>query len=333
MMRNLTLTIAAVLSGSFAFAQVATVKTNLPAAAAPGSTHKVELTVSKPGITGFAKLQQELPSGFNATAVETANSTFSFKDKKVKYLWMALPNGDEFTVSYNLTIDPSVSGTQVFDGAFSYIKDNETQKFSFQEIIKVEVGATQPEQEVTTVDPATEKPVVKDEPKKEEPVADNSQAEADAKKAEEAAAKKAKEEAEKAKAAADKKAAEEAKRKKEEEERMKAEAKKETPKKVETAKSANSGSGVIYRVQIAATHNANSTANDFASKYSISDQVYKEDHEGWIKFTVGEFSSYTAAHTFRSSLRDNNGCEGAFVTAYNNGTRISTREALDLQGQ
>lgn len=331
MMRNLLLTIAVVLSGSFAFAQVATVKTNLPATAAPGSTHKVELTVSKPGITGFAKLQQELPAGFTATPAETANSTFSFKDKKVKYLWMALPSEDEFTVSYNLTIEAGVSGTQVFDGAFSYIKDNETQKFSFQEIIKVEAGASQPEQQVTTVDPATNKPVVEEEPKEEEPVAsnDNSQAEADAKKAEE---QRKAEEARRKQEEADMKKAEEERKKREAEEK-KATAAKETPKKSEPSKSANTADGLIFRVQIAATHNANSTANDFAQKYNISDQVYREDHEGWIKFTVGEFSSYTAAHTFRSSLRDNNGCEGAFVTAYNNGTRITTREALDILGQ
>lgn len=328
MMRTLTLIIAVVLSGSFAFAQVATVKTNLPATAAPGSTHKVELTVSKPGITGFAKLQQELPAGFNATQGESANSTFSFKDKKVKYLWMALPNEDEFTVSYSLTIDAAVSGTQVFDGSFSYIKDNETQKFSFQEIIKVEVGAKQPEQAVKTVDPVTSTPVVNaEEPKTEEPVVDNSAAEA-------AAAKKAADEkAKKAQELADKKAKEEAERKKNEEASIAAVKQQKEQTKAETAKSANTAEGLIFRVQIAATHNANSTANDFAQKFNISDQVYKEDHEGWIKFTVGEFSSYRAAHSFRSSLRDNNGCEGAFVTAYNQGQRISTREALDILGQ
>lgn len=317
MMRKLTLLIAVVLSGSFAFAQVATVKTNLPAAAAPGSTHKVVLTVSKPGITGFAKLQQELPAGFNATLVESANSTFSFKDKKVKYLWMALPNEDEFSVSYNLTIDAGVSGTQVFDGAFSYIKDNETQKFSFQEIIKVEAGAKQPEPEVTTVDPVTKTPVVKDEPKKEEPKKE------EPKKEEPKKEEPKKEEPKK----------EEPKKVEPKKEEPKKEASNPITKKAETAKSANSADGLIFRVQIAATHNANSTASDFASKYNISDQVYKEDHEGWIKFTVGEFSSYTAAHTFRSNLRDNNGCEGAFVTAYNKGMRISTREALDILGQ
>lgn len=318
---------AVAFSATFAYAQTATVSTNLPATAAPGSTHKVVITVDKPGVTGFAKLQQELPAGFSATQEEVAGSTFSFKDRKVKYLWMALPGDDSFKVSYSLTIDESVSGTQVFEGAFSYIKDNETQKFPFQEIIKVEAATGQPEQAVTVVDPVTNTPVVENNETGNETVGnetannDNAAAEAEA----ERKRKEAEAEAER-------------KRKEAEAEKKRIEAEKANnsqPAKTNTApaKSANSGAGVIFRVQIAATHAQNASASQFAGKFNISDQVYEEEHEGWKKYTAGEFTSYTAAHSFRSSLRDNNGVDGAFVTAYNNGVRISTREALDLLGQ
>lgn len=321
MIRKITLIAAVVFSASFSFAQVATVSTNLPASAAPGSTHKVVITVEKPGITGFAKLQQELPAGFTATQEEAAGSTFSFKDRKVKYLWMALPGDDSFKVSYSLTIGEDVSGTQVFEGAFSYIKDNETQKFPFSDIIKVENAAVQADPGVTTVDPMTSQPVTENTANASEEETGNEMASND-NSAEDEAAKKAEEEKRRI-------AAEEEKRRKEAEKERN-----NTPKpEKKPAKPANSGAGVIFRVQIAATHAPNTSASQFASKYSISDQVYEEQHEGWTKYTAGEFTSYTAAHSFRSSLRDNNGVEGAFVTAYNNGTRITTREALDLLGQ
>jgi hypothetical protein len=102
------------------------VTTKLPASAAPGSEFLVELTVEKPGITGFAKLEQSLPTGFEASQGQTANATFSFKDRKVKFLWMALPNDDSFTVSYTVKVDASLSGKQILEGKFANIKDKAT---------------------------------------------------------------------------------------------------------------------------------------------------------------------------------------------------------------
>jgi hypothetical protein len=108
-------------------AQVA-VTTKLPAAAPPGGSFIVELNIAKGDVSGFAKLQQQLPPGFSAEVGESANATFSFKDQKVKFLWMALPN-DNFKVTYKVNVDPSLSGNQIIEGTFAYIKDNETEKF------------------------------------------------------------------------------------------------------------------------------------------------------------------------------------------------------------
>ncbi|MGB0369263.1 MAG: hypothetical protein ACPGD8_07640, partial [Flavobacteriales bacterium] len=64
-----------------------------------------------------------------------------FKDQKVKFLWMALPNED-FTVSYKVNIDESLSGNQIIEGTFAYIQDNETEKF----IIPKDIIAIQTDQ-------------------------------------------------------------------------------------------------------------------------------------------------------------------------------------------
>ena len=116
------------------------VTTNLPASAAPGSEFLVELSVSKPGVTGFAKLEQSLPTGFEASVGQTANATFSFKDRKVKFLWMALPNDDNFTVSYKVKVAESLNGNQILEGKFAYIKDNTTEKYLIPKDI-IAIGA------------------------------------------------------------------------------------------------------------------------------------------------------------------------------------------------
>ena len=58
----------------------------------------IEITINKENVNGFAKFQQVLPEGFTAEPIETKGATFSFKDSKVKFIWMALPVEKEFTI-------------------------------------------------------------------------------------------------------------------------------------------------------------------------------------------------------------------------------------------
>lgn len=98
---------------------------NIPATLAPGSETRVVVTVEKGTLTGFAKLQIDLPPGLTATAIETKGASFTFADGKAKFIWMALPTSPSFKVSYTLTADASVSGVQHINGRLSYIEDNE----------------------------------------------------------------------------------------------------------------------------------------------------------------------------------------------------------------
>ncbi|MFC2176299.1 hypothetical protein ACFLR1_04960 [Bacteroidota bacterium] len=137
---RLTATIVAFLFAGSTFAQVS-VSTSIPATALPGGDFSVEISVSKGDVSGFAKIQQILPAGLIATPYETEGATFSFKENKVKFLWMSLPNKN-FKVSYKVKVDPSVSGNQIIEGSFAYIKGNETEKF----IIPKEIIAIQNDQ-------------------------------------------------------------------------------------------------------------------------------------------------------------------------------------------
>lgn len=98
---------------------------DLPAKMEPGTEVKVTVTINKDQISGFAKLQIDLPAGLSATAIETKGASFTFADGKAKFIWMALPVQPSFKVSYTLSADANASGTLPVTARLSYIQDNE----------------------------------------------------------------------------------------------------------------------------------------------------------------------------------------------------------------
>ncbi|MBI2281042.1 MAG: hypothetical protein HYU68_10195 [Bacteroidetes bacterium] len=88
--------------------------------------------------------------------------------------------------------------------------------------------------------------------------------------------------------------------------------------------------GVTYKVQVGAGHQ-NVSKNYFASKFNVSDAIAIESHEGWIKYVIGKFNEYKEARDKRNDVRNN--IKTAFVTAYNQGRRITVQEALMISNQ
>ncbi|MEO8734291.1 MAG: hypothetical protein ABI373_08165, partial [Flavobacteriales bacterium] len=101
------------------------VSQQLPARIDSGAEVRVNVTVNKADITGFAKLQIDLPTGLTATAIETKGASFTFADGKAKFIWMAMPVQPSFVVSYTLSASSSANGTFPITGRLSYIADNE----------------------------------------------------------------------------------------------------------------------------------------------------------------------------------------------------------------
>lgn len=132
---------------------------NVPATMTPGSEVRVTITVNKGDLSGFAKLQLDLPPGMTATAIETKGASFTFAEQKAKFIWMALPSTPTFKISYTLSADASLSGVQMIQGRLSYIEDNE-RKTHDMSTSKVDLGAPGavaqvPAPETTTEDPST----------------------------------------------------------------------------------------------------------------------------------------------------------------------------------
>ena len=101
------------------------IRQDIPSQLSPGEEVIVSVEISKGDIQGFAKLQLEVPTGLTISAVETQGASFTFADQKAKFIWMALPPEESFTVSYNLQVSQTAIGLKELSGRFSYIEDNE----------------------------------------------------------------------------------------------------------------------------------------------------------------------------------------------------------------
>lgn len=129
---------------------------NVPSTMAAGSEVRVTITVNKGSLTGFAKLQLDLPPGMTATAIETKGASFTFADQKAKFIWMALPSSPSFKLSYTLAAAPDASGNLPIMGRLSYIEDNERKTFDLPTTtVSVTGGTAVPVAEVTLTDDIT----------------------------------------------------------------------------------------------------------------------------------------------------------------------------------
>ena len=113
---------------------------DIPPTMEPGSEVRVTVTVSKGDLSGFAKLQLDLPEGLSATAIETKGASFTFADQKAKFIWMALPTQPKFTISYTLSASSNASGLLPIEGRLSYIENNERRTYELQRTT-VDLGA------------------------------------------------------------------------------------------------------------------------------------------------------------------------------------------------
>ncbi len=261
-------------------------------------TFLVEIEVDKRGLEGFAKVQDQIPEGFEATGKQTEGAVFSFEEQKAKFVWMKLPPGDRLTVSYQLKADGSNTGDLKISGEFSFLGENEesvTRSIPASDLSAEEAApalAQKAEEEGADKGAQQEKP---DEDQEEKDAGEKAEKEAQ----EEATAQDTQESEEQEKDVTDVPGPEE---------------------------------GVGYKVQIVAGHDPvpdDHIANvyDFQKSYEI------ERHEGWLKYTTGSFDIYKDARDRRVELRGNYDFPGPFVTAYNEGNRITVQEALMITKQ
>ena len=110
------------------------VEQSFPSEVKPGTEFTVTLTVHKGKQTGFARLQQFLPKGFTAEAIDTKKAQFINDEESAKFIWISLPADEVFSVSYKVKVSDNIDGKQVVNGLFYYIQDEKTQKLALDPI-------------------------------------------------------------------------------------------------------------------------------------------------------------------------------------------------------
>lgn len=141
-----------------------TVSQTIPNSIELGTEAVVEIKVNKSDATGFAKVQQDIPAGFNVEAVETKGATFSFKENRIKFIWMSLPSEEEFTISYKLKPTTATPGNFSIGGKFSFIADSERKN-----VVIPEAAFEVTEGQVVADLPENDTPVENNTPETEEP--------------------------------------------------------------------------------------------------------------------------------------------------------------------
>jgi len=64
----------------------------------------IEVMIRKGTIKGMARFEQKLPPGYFAIPVETQGGKFTFKNQKIKIVWMRMPEQNSFKISYRIKV-------------------------------------------------------------------------------------------------------------------------------------------------------------------------------------------------------------------------------------
>jgi hypothetical protein len=91
----------------------------------------------------------------------------------------------------------------------------------------------------------------------------------------------------------------------------------------------HSSNKIAFRIQIAASKNKLSLAN-LTYKHKIKYEINEEIHNKMYKYTIGEFHNFRDAKTELTNIKNTNKITDAFLTAYENGHRISINQAIKL---
>lgn len=277
----------------------------------------VEVLVNKNDLRGFGKLQETIPAGFTALEKNSSEAIFTTQDRIVKFVWLNLPAAKELKVVYKLRANGQPDGEYTVNGEFGYLLNDQTQKavlgssnfFTGPKALETQTVAAKTEPAKTT-----------------EPAGSGSKSTTGSSTSEAGTAsttQPAKTGTTTIKSSSGSKGDD-------------ATAQKEKPKaktKPTTTKVSGPETGVSYKVQIMAAHREVGSEY-FDHQFHYGGDFSIERHEGWIKYVTGKHSDYRSAHDQRDGfVRAGHNFRGPFVTAYNNGDRITVQEALMITHQ
>jgi hypothetical protein len=291
----------------------------------------ITLLINKENLKKFAKIEEEIPVGYTAISVDNKNGVFTFRDRKVKYLWMNLPQEPYFTVSYKL-IPVNGETNPMIKGSFSYMDDDKSLSVPIIEK-NIDLANLTPElvKSILQAQPAvvvntSNNNIVADNPIPDTNINTPIQQPVKTIAQNQQPVKTIAQNQQPVKTIADTQPTK----------TQTIEPKVITQTTVTTttdnADILEPSSGISYRIQIAAGHKPINVKRYFR-KYKLSNEVFKEQHDGWIKYSLGTFALYKDARDYRIHIWNTTPITDAFVSAYNDGKRITVQEALMVANQ
>lgn len=267
-----------------------------------GNDMMVRLLVNKGNTEKFAKIEEEIPQGYTAEALQTKDAIFSYKDSKAKFLWMNLPAEQRYVVSYKLMPEDGSGKTDLkIKGTFSYIVNEVTR------VIEI----AQRDADFSNLDPQNIETILASIPSTDIAPTSTKGALASSTYSGDEGGKEIEVKYQKI------------------EDKPRFSGK---PVELDKQNMLEPEEGVYYRVQIAAGHKLVDIKRYF-KRYKVTEDIRTEKHEGWFKYSIGSFPEYKEARDYRTKLWNSTPIDDAFVAAYNNGVRITVQEALMITNQ
>lgn len=107
------------------------VSSSTPQISNPGDEFMVRISIEKGTLKKGAVLQQILPAGFTASAIENEGSQFYFENQMVRFVWDNMPDKTVLVVAYLIKTDVALAeGFKKIDGTFICAQDNSTSQTS-----------------------------------------------------------------------------------------------------------------------------------------------------------------------------------------------------------
>lgn len=281
----------------------------------------VNLMINKGELKEFGKIQEQIPRGYRAESIKSKNSIFTFKNSIIKFLWMNMPPEAQFVVSYKLIPEGEISNQAfLISGTFSYAENERTKTINIGErAVDLSTFAGEDLVAQTVTPAANNQNTVVEQPQETKPLQTETYTDQS-----NTATQIANTETTDANPNL-----------------YDVEQKEAKQKETKTANYMNNlaaittiplpENGVSYRVQIAAGHKL--VGKNYFKRLNITDDVQVEIHDGWNKYTVGNFGIYRDARDYRIYVWNNTPIQDAFVAAYNSGMRITVQEALMIANQ
>lgn len=138
-----------------------------------GEEFQVTIHFENMDIQGFANISETIPSGFTAYEGNSSGGGFSFRNNKMKIIWLSVPSQSNFEVNYTIKVTGTVVSTTI-NGVFGYIdNDNKSTMNLSAEDIPFELDSSSEPAIATVESPVASKkeepkPVKKAEPVKKE---------------------------------------------------------------------------------------------------------------------------------------------------------------------